>query len=71
MYVMTFSDDWGPFTCQFGDDCRKETHSIVLTDEEHAMLPPDGGETSALFIAATGIGQFICKTHLKELKQAE
>lgn len=69
MHVLTFSDDWGPFQCQFGEDCKKETHSIILTDEEYAMLPPEGGEAAALFISATGVGEYICKTHLKELNR--
>jgi hypothetical protein len=67
MYILTYSDDWGPFKCEFGEDCSREAHSVILTDEEHAQLPETGGESVALYITASGIGQHICKHHLKEL----
>jgi hypothetical protein len=70
VHVLTFSDDWGTWPCEFGTSpCTKEAHSIVLTDDEFAQLPDPTESEVALFILGAQLGKHICKTHLKELQK--
>jgi len=66
MRYFTFGEAWGPFDCEH-PDCKEETNTIRLTDEENELLPEQTGPRVANFILENGLGIVVCKKHEKYL----
>jgi len=65
MRVFSFSETYGPFSCENGE-CSREAWDVFLTDCENEGLPEKTGPTAAKHILLNGIGRMLCESCLEE-----
>lgn len=65
MRVFTVGDLWGPLSCEH-PGCKKETHTLLLTDEENRSLPEQTGPKAVQHIFENKLGVATCDNHFEE-----
>jgi hypothetical protein len=65
MRIFSFSETYGPFTCE-SPQCKKISWDCLLTDEENKKLPEQTGPVAAKHILKNGIGKMLCEDCLEK-----